>query len=296
MRITFRGSRPVRTLPRPRRASRTCASAPGRGPHVWEAALGLDREERRALQRYLSILGYDPRGIDGIFGRGTRAAIGRWQNDERFEATGYFTGNQVERLRQRGQERQAALEAEAKRRQEEGDRDDTAFWRETGSGRTEEGMRRYLERYPDGLFSELAKNRISALEDERRQSVTRAERDLWERTREADTVASYRHYLAIYPEGAFSSDAKARLAELGQDRTRQDRNAEARAAEQRVLVNPITRLLVERRLQQLGLKPGNADGQFDEATRKAIRNFQRARNLPVTGFVNQATLVRLLAG
>ena len=82
-------------------------------------------------------------------------------------------------------------------------------------------------------------------------------------------------------------------------RDQDNRGAEieqARANEARVLANPITRLLVERRLQQLGLKPGNADGKFDEATRKAIRRYQRARELPVTGFVTQQTLVRLLSG
>ncbi len=70
----------------------------------------------------------------------------------------------------------------------------------------------------------------------------------------------------------------------------------ARAEEARVAANPITRLLVERRLQQLGLEPGAVDGRFDDDTRKAIRNYQRARDLPATGFVSQATLVRMLAG
>ena len=40
-----------------------------------EEALKLDLEQRRAIQRDLSVLGYDTGGIDGIFGRGTRASI-----------------------------------------------------------------------------------------------------------------------------------------------------------------------------------------------------------------------------
>jgi len=44
-----------------------------------EQALDLNRNTRREVQRDLSILGFDPRGIDGIFGPGTRAAISAWQ-------------------------------------------------------------------------------------------------------------------------------------------------------------------------------------------------------------------------
>jgi peptidoglycan hydrolase-like protein with peptidoglycan-binding domain len=37
------------------------------------------------------------------------------------------------------------------------------------------------------------------------------------------------------------------------------------------------------------------DGVFDNATRRAIRRFQRARDITPTGFVTQRTLVLLLA-
>ena len=35
----------------------------------------LDRDGRRDVQRWLQALGHDPRGIDGMFGPGSRAAI-----------------------------------------------------------------------------------------------------------------------------------------------------------------------------------------------------------------------------
>jgi peptidoglycan hydrolase-like protein with peptidoglycan-binding domain len=57
----------------------------------------------------------------------------------------------------------------------------------------------------------------------------------------------------------------------------------------------IARLLIEQRLTQLGDDPGAVDGTFDEATRRALRRFQRARDLPATGYVSQATMARLLA-
>ena len=42
--------------------------------------------------------------------------------------------------------------------------------------------------------------------------------------------------------------------------------------------------------------PGQVDGKFTKKTRKAIRQFQRARRLPVTGYVSRNTMVRLMAG
>ena len=69
----------------------------------------------------------------------------------------------------------------------------------------------------------------------------------------------------------------------------------ARAEEAQVAGNQIVRALVEQRLNQVGLAPGALDGNFDEETRRAIRRFQQAADLPVTGYVTQATMVRLLA-
>ncbi|MCF7699100.1 peptidoglycan-binding protein [Loktanella sp. M215] len=47
-----------------------------------EDALNLPLEARRAIQRDLQVLGYDTRGIDGIFGPGTRAAVKSWARQE----------------------------------------------------------------------------------------------------------------------------------------------------------------------------------------------------------------------
>lgn len=261
-----------------------------------ERDLDLDREARREIQRNLSILGYDTRGVDGIFGPGTRAAVRRWQGDEGFEATGYLSGNQVTRLQEAAALRQEALEAEARERQEEADRADAAYWRETGRGESEAGLRDYLSRYPDGLFSGLARGRLDELEASRRSSAQAADRDAWEAAVATGTEDAYRRYLRSYPEGAFADEARTRILALRSDQGDDAAVEAARREENDVLANPITRLLVERRLAQLGLEPGEADGQFDEDTRRAIRRYQRTRELTVTGYVTQATLVRMLAG
>ena len=63
--------------------------------------LNLSREQRRAVQAGLTRRGFDTRGVDGSFGRGTRNAIAAWQQANDLTATGYLTANQFERLTSR---------------------------------------------------------------------------------------------------------------------------------------------------------------------------------------------------
>jgi peptidoglycan hydrolase-like protein with peptidoglycan-binding domain len=280
----------VRVLPEPVRP----APVQALDPEGAEAALGLSREARRAVQRDLEILGYDPRGIDGIFGRGARAAIRSWQEDNGVPGTGFLTGNQVVLLQEQGAERSAALEAEAARRQADEDRRDAAFWNETGSGGTETGLRAYLERYPDGLYAERARAALGPLEAARREQAAAADRQAWDAARADDTAPAYERYLSEYPEGAFRREAEARREALSGRESEDRAVAAARAEESAIAGNVIARLLIEQRLTQLGEDPGAIDGAFDEATRRALRRFQRARDLPATGFVSQATMARLL--
>lgn len=55
------------------------AAAPWSDAAATEAALDLTRAQRREVQIRLALLGFDPRGIDGLFGPDTRAAIAQWQ-------------------------------------------------------------------------------------------------------------------------------------------------------------------------------------------------------------------------
>ena len=63
-----------------------------------ESVLGLNRSQRREVQRRLSLLGHDPRGIDGIFGPGTRGAITAWQKKQDLTATGYLDAAHLKAL------------------------------------------------------------------------------------------------------------------------------------------------------------------------------------------------------
>ena len=83
-----------------------------------EAALGLGRDERREVQARLMLAGHDPRGIDGVFGPGTRAALSSWQAAEGLEPTGYLDAAALARL-ERGTEAEYAAWAERQRREAE---------------------------------------------------------------------------------------------------------------------------------------------------------------------------------
>lgn len=65
-----------------------------------EDRLDLTRAERRRVQANLTALGYDTRGVEGIFGPGTRTAVERWQQANDLPPTGYLTSAQVALLDQ----------------------------------------------------------------------------------------------------------------------------------------------------------------------------------------------------
>jgi peptidoglycan hydrolase-like protein with peptidoglycan-binding domain len=240
-------------------------------------------------------LDYNTRGIDGIFGRGTRAAIGLWQTENGFDSTGYLTRDQITRLDAQAERRAAELEEEAERRRQEQLAADRAFWEETGSVGDEAGLRVYLERFPDGEYAEVARARLDEIEAAKRAETDARDRQLWDEARAADTVQAYRDYLDLAPGGAFRDEANERIAALEREAGQSDALARAEAEEQALALSQSTRRVIESRLDRLGLKPGRVDGTFDDDTRRAIRRYQSARDLPETGYLNEATVVQLLA-
>ncbi|MEM9972369.1 MAG: peptidoglycan-binding domain-containing protein, partial [Pseudomonadota bacterium] len=171
-----------------------------------EEALELDIDRRRAVQRQLTLLGFNTRGVDGIFGPNTRTAIANFQRSLGDPTTGYLTGNQVARLQAAAQARAAQLQREAEERRRLAEARDRAWWTETGQGETEEGLRAYLNRFPDGLFADEAQSRLAALERQRRREAEEAERLAWDKAVMTGTIASYRDYLGTYPTGIFAAE------------------------------------------------------------------------------------------
>jgi peptidoglycan hydrolase-like protein with peptidoglycan-binding domain len=62
------------------------------------AEADMSEANRRQIQEALSGLGYYQGPVDGIFGRGTRTAIRRFQRSIQAPATGHLTADEATRL------------------------------------------------------------------------------------------------------------------------------------------------------------------------------------------------------
>ena len=266
-------------------------------PERVEEALALSRDERRAIQRDLTTLGFNTRGIDGLFGPASRGAIRSWQEREGLEGTGFLTRDQVFTLAGQAARRVAEREAEEAARRAAQQAADRAFWDATGAGADEAGLRAYLGRYPQGIFAGLARERLGALERAAREAALARDRADWDQARLRDSVPAYEGYLALWPQGLFANDARARIAALAPPPPAPDPDdlaLEQAIAEEQALALPATTLvLMERRLAAMGFDVGAVDGVLDEKSRIAIAQAQLGFGLPVTGYVT-ADLLNLM--
>ena len=73
-------------------------------PEQVESSLNLDKA---AVQRSLSVLGYNPGPADGIFGPRSRVNIRSWQSANGFDSTSYLTAEQYQRLLRDAEQRLA---------------------------------------------------------------------------------------------------------------------------------------------------------------------------------------------
>lgn len=163
-----------------------------------ENDLVLGRDARRAVQRDLTVLGFDTNGVDGILGAGSRRAIARWQASVGLPQTGYLDAGQIDRLRT------AAAAAAPPRPANDAD---AAYWAQTGQGGTVAGASLYLDRYPAGRFADVARERVSS-------DGAAGERSAWAQARQVGTASAYAAYLQSHPNGANAEEARARLAAM----------------------------------------------------------------------------------
>ena len=276
---------------------RAIVDDPAREAREREADLNLRPEERRAIQSDLVLLDFDTRGVDGVFGPGSRTAIAAWQDRNGYDATGFLSGEEVRVLDAQGARRQAALDSERERRRAEAERADRAYWDQTGADGSADGLRRYLDRFPDGIYASAAETRLDALAEDARSRASARDREAWRAAEDRDRPGAYRRYLRDNPDGAYRDAATRRLRELtGRD---DGGDGEARRlaaeAEGRLGLDEAGRRLVESGLESFGLEPGEVDGEFDRQTRRALRRYQEERGLPVTGYMSQDIVVRMLA-
>ena len=248
----------------------------GRGdtPTEIEAALGFSRAQRREVQESLSLLGHDPRGIDGMFGPGTRTAIRLWQRANNLAETGYLTADQAALLQS-----QSAGASRGPRSR------DSDYWARTGAFGNAAGYRDYLERYTDGRHADEARDALKRMARAGTNAAARREREVWRAAVYSDRPRDYRDYLQRYPTGIWQPEAERRLA-----------GPAAPAPEEPALVEIALgltgddRMSIEQRLDYLGFPPGVPDGFFDASTRWAIEGYQRSRGHDATGYLDRPTL------
>lgn len=268
---------------------------PQRDARLAEDALALSRPARKAVQEALAVTGFDPRGIDGVFGAGSRTAITSWQRRFGHAPTGYLTREQIVQLSGQADRRRDELAAEAAAAAAAREAQDRAYWDQTGKAGDEAGLRAYVARYPEGVFAGLATDRLAVIDAARAAELAAADRAAWDVARAGNAVAAYDDYLRAYPAGAFADQARARIAALNGE-VAPDAAAAAQGAELALQLSPAARVLIEGRLSSLGLRPGPVDGRFDAEARAAIRAFQGERGLGETGFLDEKTMLGLMAG
>lgn len=271
---------------------------PNRIARLSEEALALTRERRQQVQRELTLLGFDPRGVDGMFGPGSRAAITRFQTANGFPATGFLDATQIERLSLQAERRSAEQAADERRRELDQEKRDREAWAAVAETGDEAGLRTYLDRYPNGLYAPIARQRLDVLQADARAQAEALENADWERAAANGTPEALRAYLEAHPDGAHAQAARERL---GATRNAEIASVEsaaieaARAEENSLGLNAVTRMLIEQRLAQLQINPGAVDGNFDDNSRAAIRRYQQDRQISPTGYVNQAVISKLLS-
>ena len=145
-----------------------------RNSRVVEEELQLARAARREIQEGLEAAGFDPGGVDGLFGPRTRAAIRAWQSAQGFRATGYLDEASAAALRASATD-ERLLPAAAPAGQQATSPDpppapapasadqETVFWQSVMNSSNPAELEAYLTQFPNGVFRALAEARLAAL-------------------------------------------------------------------------------------------------------------------------------------
>ena len=91
-----------------------------------------------------------------------------------------------------------------------------SYWETIKSSNNPDDFKSYLDKYPEGQFAALAKNKIAVLNTSANPGINAggdnaAELTFWDSIKNSSNPADFRAYLARYPNGIFSDLAKTRL-------------------------------------------------------------------------------------
>ena len=151
----------VAAVPKTAAQEPSAVAVPAR-PHQQslEASLDLKRLEQQRIQQGLAALGFDPGPSDGLFGRATRLAIGKWQLSRGVEATGYLNAEAAKMLLAAvGTEDDASGEAAEDTRLYA----ERYYWLYVKESENPADFDAYLAAYPGGVYETLARRQRDKL-------------------------------------------------------------------------------------------------------------------------------------
>jgi len=138
----------------------------------------------------------------------------------------------------------------------------------------------------------LTETQLAALRDDSddRRRAAEEDRQDWDRAHGDDTAAAYEAYLSAHPDGAYTANARDRLAAL---RAAPPAAQTPESAEAALGLSRADRIDLQRALTGLGYDTGGADGAFGPASRRAISLWQRDRGETPTGYLTEAQVAAL---
>jgi hypothetical protein len=119
--------------------------------------------------------------------------------------------------------------------------------------------------------------------------------EFWRSIKDSRKVEEFSAYLRRHPNGIFAAVARARVAELLQARRQAPLFESSAEIEAMLGLAPAKRREIQERLSRLGFYNGEPTGDFDDATRDAIKRWQADRSYPASGYLNEMQVVVLLA-
>jgi hypothetical protein len=161
---------------------------------------------------------------------------------------------------------------------------EVAYWNTARESHNPVMLRAYLNRYPDGAFSELASLLLEQLEREEATGPDREpvnvfdERQIdlafWSAIQDSTAPADFEAYLDAHPDGAFVQLARNRLAALTGGTEPEEIHTVPDEPATTVDPQELARSL-QSELRRVGCDPGTPDGIWGPRSRRALEQFNR---------------------
>ncbi|MGA2794963.1 MAG: peptidoglycan-binding domain-containing protein [Roseiarcus sp.] len=251
------------------------------GTMATEQSLNLAPDDRIELQQRLQALGLYSGPIDGNLGPSFRTAIGTWQKQHELAPTGLLGPLQLEALKAESDAAAqppnggpapgappasggpAAVANPDKAAQE------SKFWDSAERSNSAADYQAYLEAYPNGLYAQMARNRIASLNSGPQPGPGPGP------GQGPGAPSAFGPPLPpVSPE--------ALKAEVGTVET-----------EQALDIGPPGRMELQQRLSALGLYSGPIDGDLGPMARAAIAEWQKRHDVAPTGELGPLQLAAL---